>query len=117
MVVGLSLVTSASIMIQFGLAFALFRRKFGSLSHGQLTLATIKFLVAAIPAGGAGYWLLQVMGGIKQGAFPIGSVLSAVVTCMSIGAVIALVYILVLKLLRVKEVDILLAPIVRLLRR
>jgi hypothetical protein len=31
--------------------------------------------------------------------------------------VISLVYILVLKLLRVKEVDILLAPVVRLLRR
>jgi len=117
LVVGLSLVTSTSILIQFGLAFALFRRKFGSLSHGQITLATIKFLGAAIPAGGAGYWLLQVMGGISQGSFPVDSVLSSVAACLSIGSVIALVYILVLKLLRIKEVDILLAPIVRLLRR
>ncbi len=117
MVVGLSFVTSASILIQSGLSFALFRRKYGSLGQGGLALATTKFIGAGLLAGGAGYWMLQILGGTVAGAFAIDSVLSSVVSCVTIGLVISLVYILVLKLLRVTEVDILLAPVVRLLRR
>jgi putative peptidoglycan lipid II flippase len=117
LVVGLSLVTSASILIQSGLSFALFRRKYGALGKGGLALATTKFIGAALLAGGVGYWMLQAIGGTVSGAFAVDSVLSSVVSCVTIGMVISLVYILVLKLLRVKEVDILLAPVVRLLRR
>lgn len=117
LVVGLSLVTSTSILIQSLLSFALFRRKYGSLGQGRLALATIKFVAAALVAGGAGYLMLQGLGGTVEGAFPIDSVLTAVVSCVTVGLVISLVYILILKLLRVKEVEILLAPVVRLLRR
>jgi putative peptidoglycan lipid II flippase len=117
LVVGLSLVTSASIMIQSGLAFTLFKRKFGALGHVPLTLATAKYLLAATVAGAIGFGTLQWLGGTDQGSFPIASVISSVITCLSIGLIISVIYILVLKLLRVKEVDILLAPIVRLLRR
>ena len=117
MVVGLSLVTSGSILVQSGLAFVLFRRKFGALGHGHLSIATAKFVGAALVAGGAGCGVLQSMGGVGVGAFPVQTVLSAVLTCLTVGFVIAIVYIAVLKLLRVQEVNILLAPVVRLLRR
>jgi putative peptidoglycan lipid II flippase len=117
MVVGLSLVTSGSILVQSGLAFILFKRKFGALGHGQLSIATAKFVGAALVAGAAGYGLLQAMGGVGVGAFPVQTVISSVLTCLTIGFVIASVYIAVLKLLRVQEVNILLAPVVRLLRR
>lgn len=117
LVVGLSLVTSTSILIQSLLSFALFRRKYGALGQGRLALAATKFVSAALVAGGVGYLMLQAMGGTVSGAFPIDSVLSSVVSCVTIGLVISLVYILILKLLRVKEVEILLAPVVRLLRR
>lgn len=117
LVVGLSLVTSTSILIQSLLSFALFRRKYGALGQGRLALATTKFVSAALVAGGVGYLMLQAMGGTVSGAFPIDSVLSSVVSCVTVGLVISLVYILILKLLRVKEVEILLAPVVRLLRR
>ena len=117
LVVGLSLVTSTSILIQSLLSFALFRRKYGSLGQGRLALATMKFVAAALVAGGVGYLMLQGLGGTVAGAFPIDSVLTAVVSCVTVGLVISLVYILILKLLRVKEVEILLAPVVRLLRR
>ena len=117
LVVGLSLVTSTSILIQSLLSFGLFRRKFGALGYGRLTLATSKFIGAALLAGGVGYWMLQAMGGTVSGAFPINSVLTAIVSCVTVGLAISLVYILILKLLRVKEVEILLAPVVRLLRR
>jgi putative peptidoglycan lipid II flippase len=117
MVVGLSLVTSGSILVQSGLAFILFKRKFGALGHGELSIVTAKFIGAALVAGAAGYGLLQAMGGVGAGAFPVQTVISAVLTCLSIGFVVAIVYIAVLKLLRVQEVNILLAPVVRLLRR
>jgi putative peptidoglycan lipid II flippase len=117
MVVGLSLVTSGSILVQSGLAFILFKRKFGALGHGDLSIVTAKFVGAALVAGAAGYGLLQAMGGVGAGAFAVQTVISAVLTCLTIGFVIAIVYIAVLKLLRVQEVNILLAPVVRLLRR
>jgi putative peptidoglycan lipid II flippase len=117
MVVGLSLVTSGSILVQSGLAFILFKRKFGALGHGELSIVTAKFVGAALVAGAAGYGLLQTMGGVGAGTFPVQTVISAVLTCLTVGFVIAIVYIAVLKLLRVQEVSILLAPVVRLLRR
>lgn len=116
-VVALSLVTSGSIMVQSLLSFVLFKRKFGTLGHGQLTLATGKFAFAAIASGSIGFALLQAMGGARPGAFPVLNVLAAVVTCLIVGSVIGLIYIALLKLFKVKEVDTLLAPLLRLLQR
>ena len=116
-VVGLSLVTSGSIMIQSGLAFLLFKRKFGSLGHGKLTFATAKFSLAAVVSGSIGFAVLQAMGGVKSGAFPVLSVIASIATCLIVGSVIGLVYIVLLKFLKVKEVDTLLTPILRLVRR
>jgi putative peptidoglycan lipid II flippase len=116
-VVGLSLVTSGSIMIQSGLAFLLFKRKFGSLGHGKLTFATAKFSLAAVVSGSIGFVVLQAMGGVKSGAFPVLSVIASIATCLIVGSVIGLVYIVLLKFLKVKEVDTLLTPIMRVIRR
>ena len=116
-VVALSLVTSGSIMIQSFLAFVMFKRKFGSLGHGQLTLATAKFAFAAVLAGLVGFGLLQLMGGANPGAFPVLSVVASMLTCGLIGSVIVVIYLGVLKVLRVPEVETLMKPIMRLLRR
>jgi len=116
-VVALSLVTSGSIMIQSFLAFVMFKRKFGSLGHGQLTLATAKFAFAAVLAGLVGFGLLQLMGGANPGAFPVLSVVAAMLTCGLIGSIIVVIYLGVLKVLRVPEVETLMKPIMRLLRR
>jgi putative peptidoglycan lipid II flippase len=116
-VVALSLVTSGSIMVQSVLAFVMFKKKFGSLGHSHLTFTTGKFALAAVVAGSIGFAILQAMGGARPGAFPVLSVLASVTSCLLIGAVIAVVYVLLLKVLRVKEVDALLAPVLRLLRR
>jgi len=116
-VVALSLVTSGSIMVQSLLAFVLFKRKFGSLGHGQLTFATGKFALAGIVAGSIGFAVLQAMGGARPGAFPVLNVIAAVITCGLVGSVIAIIYVVLLKLLRVQEVNTLLKPILRLLRR
>jgi putative peptidoglycan lipid II flippase len=117
LVVSLSLVTSGSIMVQSLLAFVLFKRKFGSLGHGSLTLATSKFALAAIVAGSIGFAILQAMGGARPGAFPVLNVSAAAVTCLIVGSIIGFVYIALLKLFKVKEVDTLLGPLLRLLQR
>lgn len=116
-VVALSLVTSGSIMVQSLLAFVLFKRKFGSLGHSQLTFATGKFALAGVVAGSIGFAVLQAMGGARPGAFPVLNVIAAVITCGIVGSVIGFIYVALLKLLRVQEVDTLLNPILRLLRR
>jgi len=116
-VVALSLVTSGSIMVQSLLAFVLFKRKFGSLGHSQLTFATGKFALAGVVAGSFGFAVLQAMGGARPGAFPVLNVLAAAITCLIIGSVIGVIYIALLKLLKVQEVNTLLNPILRLLRR
>ena len=116
-VVALSLVTSGSIMVQSLLAFVLFKRKFGSLGHSQLTFATGKFALAGVVAGSVGFAVLQAMGGARPGAFPVLNVLAAAITCLIIGSVIGVIYIALLKLLKVQEVNTLLNPILRLLRR
>ncbi|MCX6496367.1 MAG: murein biosynthesis integral membrane protein MurJ [Rhodoluna sp.] len=116
-VVALSLVTSGSIMVQSLLAFVLFKRKFGSLGHSQLTFATGKFALAGVVAGSFGFAVLQAMGGARPGAFPVLNVLAAAITCLIVGSVIGVIYIALLKLLKVQEVNTLLNPILRLLRR
>jgi len=116
-VVALSLVTSGSIMVQSVLAFIMFKRKFGSLGHSQLTLATAKFAFAAVLAGLAGFGVLQAMGGANPGAFPVLSVIASMLTCVLIGSVIVVIYLGVLRVLRVPEVDTLLKTIMRLLSR
>jgi putative peptidoglycan lipid II flippase len=116
-VVALSLVTSGSIVVQSALAFVLFKRKFGSLGHARLTLTTGKFALAALVAGSVGFALLQAMGGARPGAFPVLSVLASISTCLIVGSVIGLVYIAFLRLLRVQEVNTLLNPLLRLMRR
>ena len=116
-VVGLSLVTSGSIFIQSGLAFVMFKRKFGSLGHSQLTFATLKFVIAAVISGLTGFAILQGLGGANPGAFPVLSIAAAGLTCLLVGGVMVLVYLAVLKVLKVSEVDTLIKPILRLLGR
>jgi putative peptidoglycan lipid II flippase len=116
-VVSLSLVTSGSILIQSVLAFLMFKRRFGSLGHAHLTLATAKFAGAALVAGLVGFAILQAMGGANPGAFPVLSIFTSTLTCALIGSVMALVYLVILKFLKVKEIETLTKPLMRLLGR
>jgi putative peptidoglycan lipid II flippase len=116
-VVALSLVTSGSILIQSVLAFLMFKRRFGSLGHAHLTMAIAKFAGAALVAGLVGFGILQAMGGANPGAFPVLSIFASALTCALIGSVMALVYIVILKFLKVKEIETLTKPLMRLLGR
>ena len=116
-VVALSLVTSGTIMIQSVLSFVMFKRKFGSLGHSHLSIATAKYVGAAVVSGLIGFSILQAMGGANPGAFPVLSIISAALTCMLVGGVMALTYLIILRALKVPEIEILTKPIKKLLRR
>lgn len=117
LVFSLSLVTSGSIVIQAVLAFFMFKRKFGSLGHSHLSMATLKFAIAGVISGLIGFGILQALGGVHPGTFPVLSVLAAATTCALIGGVMVVVYLVILKLLKAEEIDTLIKPIRALLKR
>jgi len=116
-VFSLSLVTSGSIVLQAGLAFFMFKKKFGSLGHSHLTMATLKFVIAAVVSGGIGFAILQALGGAHPGAFPVLSVLAAASTCALIGGVMTITYLVILKVLKAEEIETLTKPIRTFLKR
>ena len=116
-VVALSALTSCTILIQAVLSFFMFKKKFGSLGHSHLTIATGKFVVAGVVSGLAGFAILQLLGGAHGGAFPVLSILSAAITCGIIGSVMTVVYLTILKIFKMKEIDVLEKPIKRLFGR
>jgi len=116
-VFSLSLVTSGSIVLQAVLAFFMFKKKFGSLGHSHLTMATLKFVIAAVVSGGIGFAILQALGGAHPGAFPVLSVLAAASTCALIGGVMTITYLVILKVLKAEEIETLTKPIRAFLKR
>jgi len=116
-VFSLSLVTSGSIVLQAVLAFFMFKKKFGSLGHSHLTIATLKFVIAAVVSGGIGFAILQALGGAHLGAFPVLSVLAAASTCALIGGVMTITYLVILKVLKAEEIETLTKPIRAFLKR
>jgi len=113
---GVALGQSVSIIVQLVLATILLRRKVGDLRVRVWLLSLGRFVVAAIPAGLAGWGTYLLLGGVDgwttSGAGPTGQVLGAIgagIVCV----VAAVVYFAVLALLRAPE----LAPVAGMLRR
>lgn len=117
LVVGLSLLTSATVTIQAVIAYNLLRRRIGSLKGQHIFVGTGYFAISGLVAGLLGYVMLQVIGGFGQGAFAVDSVLSAGLAAVMVGFVILAVYLVLLKLFRIREIDSALASIKGILRR
>ena len=117
LVVGLSLLTSMTVTIQALIAYALLRRRIGTLKGQHIFTGTAYFAIAGLVAGLVGYVMLQTIGGVGQGAFAVKSILSAGLGSLMVGFVIMAVYLILLKLLRVREIDSALASIRGILRR
>jgi len=102
-VVALSLLGSCAIVVQCLLAYVLFKRKHGSLGHSALFTVIWRFAVAAVIAGGIGFAGLQALGGANPGKFPVATIASSGITCLILGFVMALIYLALLRVLRVPE--------------
>jgi putative peptidoglycan lipid II flippase len=105
LVVSLSLVTSVTVSVQAIIAYWLLRRRIGSLRDHQIASSTFKFLLVAAISGLAGWATLQQIGGVAEGAFAVKTIFNSLVADVIVGSVMLVVYLLLLKLLRIREVE------------
>lgn len=117
LVVGLSLLTSFTVTVQAALAYWLLRKRIGSLGQHQIASSTLKFAAAAAVAAAAGWGTLNLFGGVGPGAFAVKTIVNSLIVDLAVGAVMVAVYLLLLKLLRVREVENALSSAKGILRR
>jgi putative peptidoglycan lipid II flippase len=117
LVVSLSLVTSFTVSIQALVAYLLLRRRIGSLGEHKIASSTTKFALVAIVAGLAGWGTLELLGGISQGSFAMKTIFNSLIVDVAVGLVMLFVYLLLLKLLRVREIENALSKALGILRR
>lgn len=117
LVVGLSLLTGFSILIQGTLAYALLRRKIGGLRDSGILRAMLSFLVAVAPSAGLGWLTYGAFGGNDAGSWALSGVLPAIVSATCVGAVMATSYAALLWTIRNPELRELSAQLGRRVRR
>ena len=103
LVVIIALITAFSISVQGLIAYAMLKKRIGTLSGFGVSRSVLKFLFAAIPATAAGIGALWLIGGIGRNSFAVDTVLSAVTTCVLVATPMAAVYLGALALLKSPE--------------
>ncbi|MFS0866004.1 murein biosynthesis integral membrane protein MurJ [Microbacterium sp. 179-B 1A2 NHS] len=99
--VAIALGQSIANIVQFALAIALLRRKIGSLELGGAAQGIGRFLLAAIPAGAAGWLAFTLLGGV--GGWTVSDRFLGFVGAALIGLVTLAVYVGLLALMRTPE--------------
>lgn len=117
LVVALSLLTSTTVTIQAIIAYTMLTKKVGSLGDHKIASALSQLILAGVIAGALGYGAIEIIGGIEPGSFAVASVLSSTLTIGGVGFLMFGVYVVILKLLRVSEIDSALAGLKGILRR
>lgn len=97
---------------QFIAAHVLVRRRYGDYGAGEVLDTYVRTGIAAVVSGVAGGLVLWLMGGYS-GGFPWTSIVSALVTCAVVGMVMLVVYLAVLRAMRLPELAAFLGPLAR----
>ncbi len=105
LVVSIALLTAFSICIQGLIAYAMLKKKIGSLSGFGVSRSTIKFVLAAISASAAGVLVLLALGGIGEDSFALQSVVGAITSAIIVGGIMGVSYLLLLWLLKSQEIQ------------
>ncbi len=116
-VIALSLLTSATITVQAMIAYRLLTKRIGSLAEHKVAGSTFAYLVAGLVSGASGWATLQILGGVSASSFVLDSVVSSVLSMAIIGFVMLAVYVIALRLLKVKELEPVAAKVLSLLGR
>jgi putative peptidoglycan lipid II flippase len=118
LVMSLAGLTSATILIQALAAYLFLRSRIGLIGGPPKGKAlTLRVILAGAVTGIVGYWALALLGGTGEQSLALGSIAGAVTVTFATGILMLLVYVLVLKLLRVTEIDTALKGIRGILRR
>jgi putative peptidoglycan lipid II flippase len=110
---GLALGQSVSVIVQAIVAFVLLRRRLGPLGLAAVLRRTVQYIVFALVAGGVGAGLAALLGSYAPGGFALSGEGPAVLVMAVCGVVMALVYVLLLRLARNPELDAVLGPVFR----
>jgi putative peptidoglycan lipid II flippase len=118
LVMSLAGLTSATILIQALAAYLFLRARVGRIGAPPKGEAlSLRVLVASLVTALVGYGLIVALGGTSERSLALGSIVGAVAVIFATGLVMLLAYVLVLKLLRVPEIDTALKGIGGILRR
>lgn len=109
----LALALSVAMTIQAVLSGVFLRSRLGNLGTKEVTLRGLWYLGAAVPAGAVGFGIVQLLGGVTPGAFPISGPLGGIVTMAIAGAIMAVVYFALLWFTRNPELRDFAGPILR----
>lgn len=117
LVVGLSLLTSGTIAIQATGAYLFLVRKIGSMRGHGFSSATLRFVIAGVLSGISGFGMTEALGGINANSFVVDKVASAGISAVLIGFVMLAVYVVALRLMKVREIDTVMASLKGIVRR
>ncbi|MCR2783072.1 MULTISPECIES: murein biosynthesis integral membrane protein MurJ [unclassified Microbacterium] len=110
---GVALGQSVALTVALVIAAVLLRRRLGRIGAGHWLPALGRFILAALPAGGAGWALFMMFG--AQDSWMVADKLQGALGTMLIGAVVAAVYVGILALLRAPELQVALGLVRRVL--
>lgn len=99
-------------ILQYVICHVLVVRRWGGFGFGTVLAAYSRSGAAAVAAGAAGALVLWLLGGYTWG-FAWGSIGGALVTCAAVGLVMAAVFVMMLRTMRVREFDDFIQPLAR----
>ncbi|WP_234407273.1 murein biosynthesis integral membrane protein MurJ [Microterricola viridarii] len=114
---GIALVVSVAGTAQAVLAGFLLRRKLGSIDGRRLARSLLSYLGAAIVPTALGLFLMVQFGAFEDGGFAVSGAFGAIVSMITVGAVMAALYFGTLLLLRTPELKVVLDPMLARIRR
>ncbi|MDH6235427.1 lipid II flippase MurJ [Cryobacterium sp. CG_9.6] len=115
--VGIALVITISGALQAALAALLLSRRLGGIDGRRVTRSLVKYLVAAVLPLILGLTLLVLLGGLAEDGFAVLNRMTAIVSMLIIGTVMATSYFGVLLVMRSAELSAFLTPVAARLRR
>ncbi|MCU1404224.1 MAG: putative peptidoglycan lipid flippase MurJ, partial [Glaciihabitans sp.] len=113
---GIAAVTTIAGSAQTLLAAIILRRRLNGFGGRHVVRQYLVYLLATVPAAAAGLALAFATGAFT-GGFAVSGIVPAILTMALVGAVMVLVYVVVLALLRTPELRDFLGPVVRRIRR
>ncbi|WP_233279439.1 murein biosynthesis integral membrane protein MurJ [Microterricola pindariensis] len=114
---GIALVVSVAGTAQAVLAGILLRRKLGSIDGRRLARSLLSYLAAAIVPTALGLFLMVQFGAFEDGGFAVSGAFGAIVSMVTVGAVMLTLYFGTLLLLRTPELKVVLDPMLARIRR
>ncbi len=115
--VGLALVLSAAVALQAALSALYLRRVLGPLDTWRVLRQVLWFLAAGLVAAAVGAGVLLLLGGVGAGSFAVENRLGGILSMVLAGAVMAVVYAVLLWVTRNPEIRSFGEPLLRRLRR